>query len=137
MKKEMYAIGVALDVFDDHIRVFFGDKNTCIDHFIKEGIVFNDEEYLRGHMVDGFCKADSEGENFVYIGKDLKDKGLICHELMHAILNITCKRNLYASDERGEQELECYLVGHVMGQVLSTPKKKWFIRQGDKWVKQK
>ena len=141
--KKLLGIEVDLDIFDDSLAVLWGDKDQ-LGQYLKDKqftLHLRTIDDLESGFVDGMCfsPGEMEDKSFIWIGKDLKNYSVVCHELMHGILSITHKRNLFCSDTpgTGEQELECYLVGYVMNKVLGTPKKTWLEWNGTKWVKQK
>ena len=121
MNKELYGVCVNLDIYDDHIKVLWGDIEKAKK---LTGVNYKEE-------VDGWV-VDDDGAVYAYIGKNLRDKSLICHELTHAIFKITCKRGILIDDTDGYQEHTAYLFGYVMGTVLNMKKKDWYIWKGNK-----
>jgi Zn-dependent metalloprotease len=119
--KELYGTCIDLDIYDDHINVLWGD--------IEKAKIITDVDY--GKNIDGWV-VNNDGIIYAYIGKTLRDKSTICHELTHAILELTYKRGILIDDEPGNQEHLAYLFGYVMGKVLSMKKKDWYIWKGTK-----
>ena len=118
--KELYGTNIDLAIYDDYINVLWGDieKAKVLTNFNKDNC-------------DGWV-VDHDGVIYTYIGKNLRDKNLICHELTHAIFFITDKRGIVVDDSPGNQEHTAYLFGYVMGKVLMMKKKEWNIWTGNK-----
>lgn len=134
--KKLYGVTIHFHVFDDSVNVVYGDRELL-------------EKYLDLEIdksVDGACFEDKEdGTITVWIGKTCKDQNLIAHESMHAVFKITNRRDLYWSDKQGEDEMICYMMGHLVGTIMTTKKNQWYVWNGktkkvkgkSNWIKQK
>ena len=139
MKKELYGTNVPIDLYNTDIAVVWGDKEKA--KIYTDYIPPNREGVIDDNVM-GWCNVRDDGRLYVYLGTSLKNYHTIVHELTHAILFTTHQLGIMVSDEPCEHETTTYLFGYVIGSVLETKKKKWWIWRGNKkfepkWIKQK